>query len=90
KDEMFAKMGWTADQMFKVGVVEVAVAVLFLIPQTAFVGAILLTGYLGGAVAAHVRINEPFFFPLIMGVIAWVALGLRDGRVFGLLNAKRP
>jgi uncharacterized membrane protein YphA (DoxX/SURF4 family) len=82
KDEMFAKLGWGADVMMYVGVVEVTIAILFLIPRTAFLATVLLTAYLGGATAAHVRINEPFFFPIILGVIAWIALGLRDPRIF--------
>jgi len=84
KEEMFKKMGWSIDVMKKVGVVEVVVAILFLVPRTAFIGAILLSAYLGGATAAHVRIEEPFFIPIVMGVLAWVALGLRDPRVFAL------
>jgi len=84
KEVMFAKMGWTTDVMVYIGFVEVAIASLFLIPRTAFIGAILLSAYLGGATAAHVRINEPFFLPIVMGIVAWVALGLRDSRVFQL------
>lgn len=84
KEEQFAKMGWDVDVMFKIGIVEVAAAVLFLIPRTAFVGAILLSAYLGGAVATHVRLGEPFFIPILVGIVAWVALGLRDSRVFSL------
>src|SRR4051812_25961109 len=56
---------------------EVACAVLYAIPQTAVLGAILLTGYLGGAVATHVRVGEPFYFPVIMGVLVWVGILLR-------------
>jgi hypothetical protein len=82
KDEMFAKMGWGKEVMVKIGVVEVAVAILFLIPHTAFIGAVLLTAYLGGAVATHVRISDQFFMPIVIGVLVWVALGLRDSRVF--------
>jgi hypothetical protein len=84
KEEMFAKLGWGTDVMVKIGIVEVAVAVLFLIPRTAFIAAILLSAYLGGAVATHVRINDQFFIPIVMGVLAWIALGLRDPRVFAL------
>jgi hypothetical protein len=82
KDEMFVKLGWGKEVMVKIGIVEVAAAILFLIPHTAFIGAILLSAYLGGAVATHVRINDHFFFPIIIGVLVWVALGLRDSRVF--------
>lgn len=84
KAEMFAKMGWTEDVMFKIGIVEVAIAILFLIPRTAFVAAILLAAYLGGATATHVRAGEPFFFPILIGVVAWIALGLRMPDVFRL------
>jgi hypothetical protein len=88
KAEMFAKMGWNEDVMFKIGVVEVAIAVLFLIPRTAFVAAILLAGYLGGATATHVRLGEPFYIPIIFGVMAWVALGLRQPDIFRIACGK--
>ncbi len=84
KAEMFDKLGWGEDVMFKIGIVEVAIAILFLIPRTAFVGAILLSAYLGGATATHVRIGDPFYFPIIIGVVAWIALGLRKPEVFRL------
>lgn len=84
KSEMFAKFGWTEDSMVAIGIVEIAIAILFLIPRTAFVAAILLSAYLGGATATHLRINDPFYFPIIIGVLAWVALGLRKPDVFQL------
>lgn len=84
KAEMFDKMGWTEDVMIPVGIVEIAAALLFLMPRTAFLGAILLTGYLGGAVATHVRVGDAFIFPVLIGILVWVALGLRDSRVFAL------
>jgi len=84
KTEMFAKMGWTEEVMFKIGVVEAAIAVLFLIPRTAFVAAILLAAYLGGATATHLRLSEPFFMPILIGIVVWVALGLREPDVFRL------
>ncbi len=89
KAEMFAKLGWSEEVMFNIGIVEVAIAVLFLIPRTAFVAAILLAAYLGGAVATHVRVGDPFYFPIIIGVIAWVALGLRQPEVFRLAIGQR-
>ncbi len=88
KAEMFAKMGWSEEVMVKIGIVEVAIAVLFLIPRTAFVAAILLAAYLGGATATHVRAGEAFFFPIIIGVLAWIALGLRQPDVFRLALGK--
>lgn len=84
KKEMFEKLGFTNELMMKIGVLEVIVTLLFIIPQTGFLGAILLTGYLGGATVTHLRLNEPYFFPVIMGVIMWIALGLRRPEVFSL------
>lgn len=89
KAEMFAQLGWTEHVMFKIGIVEVACAILFLIPRTAFVGAILLTGYLGGATATHVRVGDSFFMPVIIGVVVWTALGLRDSRIVSLALGTR-
>lgn len=84
KAEMFGKLGFSLETMRAIGFVEIAIAVAFLIPKTGFLGAILLTGYLGGATAAHVRIDDAFFAPIIVGIIAWVALGLRDPQIFRL------
>lgn len=82
KEAMFAKMGWTTGVMLYIGVVEFAIAILFLVPRAAFIAAILLTAYLGGATSVHVRVGEPFYFPIVFGVLVWLALGLRDPRVF--------
>src|SRR5687768_6258982 len=65
KEEAFEKMGFTTDLMFKIGILEVLLAVLFLIPRTSFIGAILLTGYLGGATVTHLRVGEPAFVPVL-------------------------
>lgn len=88
KAEMFAKMGWDIDVMFKIGIVEVAIALLFLVPRTAFIAAILLAAYLGGATATHVRVGEPIYMPVLLGVIAWIALGLRHPGIFPLMFQK--
>ena len=84
KEAMAAKMGWTVETLYYIGIVEVVVSILFLIPRTAFVGAVLLTAYLGGAVATHVRVGDAFVFPIVCGVVAWIALGLRDEAIFRL------
>ena len=84
KAEIMGKFGYPDDVMKWIGMVEIAVTILFLIPQTAFIGAILLTAYLGGATATHVRIEDPFYMPIIMGVVVWIALGLRKPDVFQL------
>ena len=84
KQEMFDKLGISAALSPTLGVIEIAVAILFLIPRTSFIGAILVTGYLGGAVWAHLRIGDPWFFPIIIGVLTWVGLALRQPILFKL------
>jgi hypothetical protein len=84
KQEMFGRLGISADLSPVLGVIEIAVAILFLIPRTSFIGAILVTGYLGGAVWTHLRVGDPWFFPIIIGVLTWVALGLRQTAIFTL------
>jgi hypothetical protein len=90
KEKMFADLGWSTSIMFYIGILEIACAVLFLIPKTSFIGAILLTAYLGGATATHVRIPEPFHMPVIIGVLVWIALGLRNPVIFRLALGKSP
>lgn len=88
KKEMLDRMGMSADLLPKIGVVEIAVAILFLIPRTSFLGAILITGYLGGAIMTHLRIGDPWVFPVILGVFTWIALGLRNPVIFSLAFGK--
>lgn len=77
KEEMIKKMGYSIETTKGIGVVEVIATVLYVIPQTAFLGSILLTGYLGGATETHLRMGEPYFFPIIIGVLAWTGYALR-------------
>lgn len=90
KEEMLKTLGFTAETLLKIGIVEVVIAILFLIPRTAFVGAILITAYLGGAVVTHVRLGDPFVMPIIVGVWIWIALGLRQPAIFTLAVGKNP
>ena len=78
-------IGWKADQLSTLGIVEIACTVLYVIPQTSILGAILLTGYLGGATATHVRVGDPWFAPVIIGVLVWLGLVLRDARLRALI-----
>jgi hypothetical protein len=84
------KFGYSAASLTALAVVELTCALLYLVPQTSVLGAILVTGYLGGAVATHVRVGEAFVMPLLLGVIAWVGLFLRDERLRVLLPVRRP
>lgn len=83
--EAVAQMGWNEATMTYLGIVEIACTILYLIPQTSVLGAILLTGYLGGATATHVRIGDQFFTPILVGVILWGGLFLRDARLRALM-----
>jgi len=85
----FAHLGYPASLALGIGIVEFACALLYVIPRTAILGAILLTGYLGGATASHVRIGEPFFAPLVVGVLVWAGLFLRDDRLRALIPLRR-
>ena len=81
KDAM-AQLGFRPGAAAVIGLVELACLVLFVVPRTSVLGAILLTGYLGGAVAAQLRIEAPLFstllFPVYTGVLMWAGLWLRD------------
>ena len=82
----FAKAGISSGVVTIIGVVELLCAGLYVVPKTAVLGAILVTGYLGGAVFVHVRAGEiAFLAPLLLGVIAWGGLFLRDARIRELL-----
>ncbi len=88
--EMFvSKLGYQATLLPKLAVLELVCTILYVIPQTAVLGAVLLTGYLGGAVATHVRVGEPFMAPVLLGVMLWAGLFLRDPRIRALLPLRR-
>jgi hypothetical protein len=78
KEDMMNKLGIPLPLLPTIGVLEIAVTLIYLIPRTALLGAILMTGYLGGAIFTHLRVGDPWFFPIIIGVIAWLGLGLRN------------
>lgn len=90
KQKFFDHMGISLGLAPVLGIIEVTVTLIYLIPRTSFVGAILLTGYLGGAVWTHVRIGEAWFFPVIIGVLVWIALGLRQPVIFALALGQVP
>ena len=86
----FKAMGYPDSSILIIGIVEVLCTVLYLVPQTAVLGAILLTGYLGGAVSTHVRAGEGFAAPVLFGVLLWGGLFLRDPRLRALLPLRKP
>ncbi len=86
--EATTQLGYPETVIFPLGIVLLACTILYLIPRTAVLGSILLTGYLGGAVATHVRVGEgwfPILFPVVFGAMLWGGLYLRDERLRALL-----
>jgi hypothetical protein len=89
--ESFAKFGYPPNTIVPIGLSALLASVLYMIPRTAVLGAILLTGYLGGAVATHARINDPMLVaPIIVGILVWLGLYLRDERLRTLVPLRRP
>jgi hypothetical protein len=70
--------------IFKIGIVEATIVILFLIPRTTSVVAILLAAYLGETTTTHVRLGEAFYMPILIAIPAWVALGLLQPKIFEL------
>lgn len=81
----FEHLGWPVALAIPLGILELTCTVIYLIPRTAVLGAILLTGYMGGAVAAHLRINEAWFVQFLLGVMIWGGLYFRDSRIRQLI-----
>jgi hypothetical protein len=79
------QLGYPKSVLLGIGIIELVCLAAYIIPRTSILGAILLTGYLGGAVATHVRIGSPLFshvlFPVYVGLLVWGALVLRDDRL---------
>ncbi len=87
----WARIGYAPDAIDGIGLVQVVCVILYLIPQTAVLGTVLLTGYLGGAIASYVRIGEPYppLVPLTTCLLAWAGIYLRDRRLRALLPFRR-
>jgi hypothetical protein len=83
------QLGYPADVVFDLGVTLLSCVLLYVIPRTSVLGALLLTGYLGGAVATHVRVGNPLFshtlFPTYVAALVWGGLLLRDARLRAFL-----
>lgn len=84
---LIEKLGYSEGSVGPIGFVELACMLLYAVPRTSVLGALLLTGYLGGAVATHVRVGDTFGAPLVLGVFVWAGLFLRDERFRALLSS---
>ena len=81
----FVHYGYPQSALLRIAIVEILCAIVYAIPRTAVLGAILLTGYLGGATATHVRVGEPPILAIIVGIVVWLGLYLRDRRLRALI-----
>ena len=84
------QVGYTIGVLRPLGAVLALSTLLHLLPRTQFMGALLLTAYLGGATATHVRIGQPFWFPVATGAILWIAYALRSPSLLALILSSRP
>jgi len=87
--EGFAHLGLPVSHALGLGLLELGCTVVYLVPRTAVLGAVLLTGYLGGAILTHLRIGEPFILQALLGVVLWGGVYLREPRLRALLPLRR-
>ncbi len=84
------RLGYPVGLVLPIGIVALACTLLYAIPKTTILGAILLTGYMGGATATQVRLEDPwFFFPVVIGGLAWLGIFLRDERLRTLIPLRK-
>ena len=88
--EGMAHYGYPEHLLLYIGILEVGCTIVYVIPRTAILGAILMTGYLGGATATNVRVGDASFIgPVLAGVLLWAGLYLQDGRLSALIPMRR-
>jgi hypothetical protein len=92
-EETMAQLGWPAGYAFMIGIIELVCLVLYLIPRTSVLGAVLMMGLLGGAIATQIRAGSPLFshilFSVYLGLFMWGGLWLRDPRLRALFPVRR-
>ena len=83
------ELGWPASAILPLGIIQLLCLTAYLIPRTAILGAVLWTGYLGGAIATHMRLGQPLFshtlFPIYVATLLWLGLWLRDRRLRAII-----
>jgi hypothetical protein len=86
----FTQLGFSTSLSVPIGAVLLLCTILYVIPPTAILGAILLAAYLGGATVTHLRAGQPFYFPIIFGVLVWGGLYLRENRLHAVIPLRSP
>lgn len=87
--EGMAQLGLPESLLKPLAILEAACAVVYLIPVTSVLGAILLTGYIGGAICTHWRVGDPFLTQVALGIVVWLGIYLRDARLKALIPLRR-
>lgn len=80
-----AHLGFPESLIRPLAILELSCVLVYVLPWTSIVGAILLTGYIGGAICAHVRVGDPVYIQIALGVLVWLGLYLRDARLKALI-----
>lgn len=88
-EEGMAHLGLPESMVLPLAILEIACVVIYLVPATSVTGAILLAGYLGGAICTHWRVGDPVHIPIVLGVVLWLGLYLREPRLKALLPLRR-
>jgi hypothetical protein len=86
--EGFAHLGLPESLLLPLAILELSCLVIYLIPPTSVTGAVLLTGYIGGAICTHWRVGDPFYVQIVLGILVWLGLYLRESRLKGLLPVR--
>lgn len=84
-----AHLGLPESMLLPLGILEISCVVIYLIPVTSFVGAILLTGYVGGTICTAWRVGDPTFLQIVLGILVWLGLYLREDRMKALVPLRR-
>ena len=84
-----AHLGIPESMIVPLSILEITCVVIYLIPVTSVVGAILLTGYIGGAMCTHWRVGDPFFLHIVLGILVWLGLYLRENRLKELIPLRK-
>ncbi len=88
-DKGIAHLGLPGSMVTPLVILEISCVVVYLIPATSVLGAILLTGYVGGTICTHWRVGDPFFVQIILGIVVWLGLYLRENRLKELIPLRK-
>jgi DoxX-like protein len=88
-DQGMAHLGLPRSMVMPLAILELTCVAIYLIPATAVLGAILLAGYLGGAICTHWRVGDPVYVQIVLGILIWLGIYLREGRLKALIPLRR-